>query len=173
MLRNPLSIVTVIALFAFFVLNSKWKARGLAEKCQKCKRVYRPSGIAGSMDDKYCKQCVTTLFKKDGIAPDVQRKKILEINETRQREKLIKILFSVLLPGSRNIYVERGFTGFLILWKWVLLILIVLTGSKYNVHPFRIIDLPFGPIKILAVMLLLQTQITSAVVGLIRTAKGE
>lgn len=170
---SPLSIVSLVGFLGFFILMSYMRKSGHAEKCQKCLRVFKQPARGEDLERKYCKQCVTIFFKKEGVSPEVQRAKIVQINQTRKKERNIKILLSFIIPGARNLYSDRGFSGFLILWKWVFLILVIFSGLSLNINPFRAVDLQFGPMKILALILLIQTQITSIILGFTRMNKAE
>ncbi len=168
---NPLSILSIIALLAFLIVNARWSKRGLAEYCQKCSRIYRPAKGTEEMEDKYCKQCVSIFFKKDGVAPNVQRQKILAISRQRKKEKTAKTLLSIFIPGSRQIYTGKGFTGYLILFKWVFLILVVIHAAP-SISPLKVLHISPDVYQLLAIVFLVQTQITSIIGGLIKNAKG-
>jgi tetratricopeptide (TPR) repeat protein len=170
---NPLSIVSIIGFIVFLILISMMRKKGHAEKCQKCLRVFKKPARGEDLESKYCKQCVSIFFKKEGVSPEVQRAKIVQINQIRKKERSIKLLISFFIPGSRNIYSDRGLSGFLILWKWIFLIMLVFAGSSIHLNPFRAVELQFGPMKILALILLVQTQITSIILGFVRINKGE
>lgn len=170
---SPLSIAAIIGFIIFLISLMMMREKGHAEKCQKCLRVFKKPARGDDLESKYCKQCVSIFFKKEGVSPEVQRAKILQINQIRKKERNIKLILSLFIPGARNIYSDRGLSGFLILWKWVLLIMIVFSGSSLNLNPFRAVDLSFGPMKIIALILLVQTQMTSIILGFVRINKGE
>jgi tetratricopeptide (TPR) repeat protein len=173
LVSNVLSIMSIAGIIGFLILTSLKKKNGHAEKCQKCLRVFRQQTRGDDVESKYCKQCVSIFFKKEGVSPEVQRAKIVQINQIRKKERTSKLLISLFVPGARNIYSDRGISGFLTLWKWILLILVLTSGSSLHIYPFSVVDLPFGPMKLLALILLLQTQITSIFLGFIRMNKGD
>jgi len=173
LVSNVLSIVSMAGFIGFLVLTSMMNKNGHAEKCQKCLRVFKQQTKGDDVESKYCKQCVSIFFKKEGVSPEVQRAKIVQINQIRKKERTSKLLISLFVPGARNIYSDRGISGFLTLWKWVFLILVLTSGSSLRIYPFSVADLPFGPMKMLALILLMQTQITSIFLGIIRMNKGD
>lgn len=171
---NVLSIASMIGFIVFIFISSFFKKNGHAERCQKCLRVFKRETRAGEeVEKKYCKQCVSIFFKKEGVSPEVQRAKIVQINQIRKKERTIKLLISFLVPGARNIYSDKGLSGFFTLWKWVFLILVLISGSSLRIYPFSAVDLSFGPMKMIALILLIQTQITSIVLGFARMNKGD
>jgi tetratricopeptide (TPR) repeat protein len=173
LVSNVLSIMSIAGFIGFMVLTSMMNKNGHAEKCQKCLRVFKQQTRGDDVESKYCKQCVSIFFKKEGVSPEVQRAKIVQINQIRKKERTSKLLISLFVPGARNIYSDRGISGFLTLWKWVFLILVITSGSSLRIYPFNVAELSFGPMKLLALILLLQTQITSIFLGFVRMNKGD
>jgi len=173
LVSNVLSIASIVGFIGFLILISIMNKNGHAERCQKCLRVFKQQSRGDDVESKYCKQCVSIFFKKEGVSPEVQRAKIVQINKIRKKERTSKLLISLFIPGARNIYSDRGISGFLTLWKWVFLIMVITSGSSLRIYPFSAADLTFGPMKMLALILLMQTQITSIVLGFIRMNKGD
>jgi tetratricopeptide (TPR) repeat protein len=103
-LRSPLTLAAVLGLLAATALFLQTRKKGVAGSCIKCGRTFCSRCKSARESATYCTQCIHIYLKKDGVALDTKKSKLLEFQQHQAellREKKILATFS---PGLGSMY---------------------------------------------------------------------
>ena len=92
--------VLAAAVLAFVVDRWRKKAHGYSVECEKCGRTFCALCKPAGESTQYCSQCVHVYLKKDGVAIETKLQKIDEVKRRKARERRLRRLANVFLPGS-------------------------------------------------------------------------
>lgn len=103
-LRSPLTVASILALLVATTLFVRTRKKGVAGSCIKCGRTFCSRCKSARESATYCTQCIHIYLKRDGVALDTKKAKLLEVQQHQAellREKKILATFS---PGLGSMY---------------------------------------------------------------------
>jgi tetratricopeptide (TPR) repeat protein len=92
--------------------------------CRKCQTVDRSYG--------FCIQCLHIFVKKDGVSPASRRTKMSQIENYSKKQKLLRLLGGILVPGSADVYDQHILKGVVTMFIWFLCLTIVMFALRFG-----------------------------------------
>lgn len=91
--------------------------------CRKCQTVDRSYG--------FCIQCLHIFVKKDGVSPISRRTKMSQIEKYSKKQKLLRLVGGIVVPGSSDVYDQDLIKGILTMFLWFLCLTIVIFALRF------------------------------------------
>ncbi len=91
--------------------------------CRKCQTVDRSYG--------FCIQCLHIFVKKDGVSPASRRTKMSQIESYSKKQKLLRFVGAILVPGSSDVYDQHVVRGVVTMFLWFLSLTIVIFAIRF------------------------------------------
>jgi tetratricopeptide (TPR) repeat protein len=91
--------------------------------CRKCQTVDRSYG--------FCIQCLHIFVKKDGVSPASRRTKMSQIENYSKKQKLLRFVGAILVPGSSDVYDQHVVRGVVTMFLWFLSLTIVTFAIRF------------------------------------------
>jgi tetratricopeptide (TPR) repeat protein len=91
--------------------------------CRKCQTVDRSYG--------FCIQCLHIFVKKDGVSPGSRRTKMVQIEKYSKKQKLLRLVGGILVPGSAEVYDQNVIKGVATMFLWFLCLTIVIFSLRF------------------------------------------
>lgn len=129
------SIVTVIAIISFFIIDRVLKDR--AKRCRRCGSLYcnRCSRVFTWKD--MCSGCYRSLVRMDQMYSKDRITNLLLVYETGARRRKLARLLSFLIPGAGQIYSGKVIEGFFLCWLFISsFVVLILNRSNGGIYPF-------------------------------------
>ncbi len=128
---SPFTILSgallLIAIFLCFMVRNGLHAHRCVQCgqafCRKCQTVDRSYG--------FCIQCLHIFVKKDGVSPASRRTKMTQIDTYSKKQKLLRTVGAVLVPGSSEIYDQHVVKGVVTMFLWFLCLTIVIFAVHF------------------------------------------
>jgi tetratricopeptide (TPR) repeat protein len=92
--------------------------------CRKCQTVDRSYG--------FCIQCLHIFVKKDGVSPVSRRAKMSQIEKYSKKQKLLRLVGGIVVPGSADLYDQQVLKGVLTMFIWFLCLTIVIFALRFG-----------------------------------------
>jgi len=92
--------------------------------CRKCQTVDRSYG--------FCIQCLHIFVKKDGVSPVSRRAKMSQIENYSKKQKLLRLVGGLLVPGSADVYDQHLVRGVIIMFIWFLCLTIIIFALRFG-----------------------------------------
>ena len=112
-LRTPLTIAALLGLVMLPIFWSRRKKTGVAGACIKCGRTFCSRCKSARESATYCTQCIHIYLKRDGVALDTKKSKLVEVqkyqSETLRERKLVATFF----PGGGRMHEGLTLRGIL------------------------------------------------------------
>ncbi len=129
--KSPFTILSgallLIGIFLCFMVRNGLHAHRCVQCgqafCRKCQTVDRSYG--------FCIQCLHIFVKKDGVSPASRRNKMTQIVNYSKKQKLLRIVGAVLVPGSSDIYDQHVVKGVITMFLWFLCATIVIFAVHF------------------------------------------
>jgi tetratricopeptide (TPR) repeat protein len=91
--------------------------------CRKCQTVDRSYG--------FCIQCLHIFVKKDGVSPGSRRTKMVQIEKYSKKQKLLRLVGGLLVPGSSEVYDQKVIKGVGTMFLWFLCLTIIIFSLRF------------------------------------------
>ncbi len=91
--------------------------------CRKCQTIDRSYG--------FCIQCLHIFVKKDGVSPGSRRTKMVQIEKYSKKQKLLRLLGGILVPGSSDVYDQHVVRGIITMFVWFLCLTIAIFSLRF------------------------------------------
>ncbi len=151
---NILSIVSGLSLFILVI--STFRRNSYVFQCVKCGRVCCSKCGYYKEYPGYCTHCVHLFIKKDGLEPEAEKIKRKEIKRHTRVQKNMTRLLSLILPGSKQFFENKSFTGTFILFLWLFSLCgLLIRGKLLNISEPGMISFSTIVYPILLILLIL------------------
>ncbi|MFH0925805.1 MAG: hypothetical protein V1872_09295 [bacterium] len=128
-------LISLAILFSIFI-HHIWSKKGYAFYCPKCGEPTCSKGHEILSTTDVCRDCEFFLSKKSGIKAKDKIKKIINIRRFTEKQRRIKLLFNLILPGSGQVYTNHIIEGLFYMSTWIFLSLFfILNNFTFYHHP--------------------------------------
>lgn len=104
---------TLMFIVSLYILLTK-KRNLFARACYKCGRPFCNLCKTSLEFESFCGQCVHLFIKQDGVSPQARIQKNYEVEQFNKKGKIIRAIFSLLVPGGGHLWEGHYATGFFI-----------------------------------------------------------
>jgi hypothetical protein len=114
----PFSLWALIFMVVFLSLAIIKKADFFARSCFKCGQPFCSRCKTSLEFESFCSQCVHLYIKQDGVSPEARLKKNYEVDHHHTFQRIQRVIFSLVAPGSTHFLASRPFSALFLLFLW-------------------------------------------------------
>ena len=124
-----IAIGAIVIMIFFYILNRRFKY--MAYKCKRCGSILCEKCEKRILWGRMCLRCYQSLIKLDELDAKERIARLLTVYKYKKRRRDIIKFFSLILPGSGQIYAGSILNGLLFLWSFLFFLFIPLTNTLF------------------------------------------
>lgn len=128
---SPFSIVAGVLLLIGLILCLRVHHDSHAHRCVRCGHAFCRKCQAMDRSYGFCIQCLHIFVKKDGVSPLSRKTKMSQINRYSKNQRWLRLISTILVPGSSDVYDQHVVKGIFTMVLWFLCLTVAIFALRF------------------------------------------